>query len=92
MLKRCWREEGYAQVLVTHSIEEAVFLGQRIVVMTPRPGRVAKVVDNAEMVADDWRDTPLFFERCRLLRDLLRAEAQAGPAEKPAAQEGASHA
>ncbi|MDO4443226.1 MAG: ABC transporter ATP-binding protein [Slackia sp.] len=74
MLKRCWREAGYAQVLVTHSIEEAVFLGQRIVVMTPRPGRVAAVVENAEMLSDDWRDAPLFFERCRMLRDILRRE------------------
>ena len=91
MLKRCWREEGYAQVLVTHSIEEAVFLGQRIVVMTPRPGRVAKVVDNAEMLADDWRDTPLFFERCRLLRDVLRAEAPSGRAVADEAEKGARH-
>lgn len=73
MLKRCWREAGYAQVLVTHSIEEAVFLGQRIVVMTPRPGRVAAVVENAEMAEEGWRDAPLFFERCRMLRDVLRS-------------------
>ena len=34
-----WQAQGYAQILVTHSIEEAVFLGQRILVLTPRPGR-----------------------------------------------------
>ena len=79
MLKRCQRQEGYAQVLVTHSIEEAVFLGERIVVMTPRPGRVAFVLDNAEMVAPDWRDAPLFHERCRILRDVLRAGAATHP-------------
>ncbi|MDO5042616.1 MAG: ABC transporter ATP-binding protein [Slackia sp.] len=73
-LKRCWLEAGYAQVLVTHSIEEAVFLGQRVVVMTPRPGRIAAVVENAEMKRDGWRDDPLFFERCRTLRELLREE------------------
>lgn len=73
MLKRTWREGGYAQVLVTHSIEEAVFLGQRVVVMTPRPGRIAFTLHNSEMQADDWRDDPLFFERCRELREVLRA-------------------
>lgn len=73
MLKRTWREGGYAQVLVTHSIEEAVFLGQRVVVMTPRPGRIAFTLCNSEMQADDWRDDPLFFERCRELREVLRA-------------------
>ena len=76
MLKRCWREQGYAQVLVTHSIEEAVFLGQRIVVMSPRPGRVTHVVDNAEMTRDGWRDDALFFERCRTLREMLRGVGQ----------------
>lgn len=72
MLKRCWREQGYAQVLVTHSIEEAVFLGQRIAVMSPRPGRVVHVLDNPEMAREGWRDDDLFFERCRVLRDVLR--------------------
>ena len=38
MLKRCWCEQGYAQVLVTHSIEEAVYLGQRIVVSVAATG------------------------------------------------------
>lgn len=72
MLKRCWCEQGYAQVLVTHSIEEAVYLGQRIVVMSPRPGRVVHVLENAEMQQKNWRDNDLFFERCRALREMLR--------------------
>ncbi len=71
MLKRCWREQGYAQVLVTHSIEEAVFLGQRIVVMSSRPGRVVYTLENEEMTRESWRDDSLFFERCRTLREIL---------------------
>lgn len=73
MLKRCWADQGYAQVLVTHSIEEAVYLGQRVVVMSPRPGRIVYELANEEMLDVDWRDNPLFFERCRLLRDVLRS-------------------
>jgi NitT/TauT family transport system ATP-binding protein len=37
-----WRDVGCTVVFVTHSIYEAAFLAQRIVLMTPRPGRVAR--------------------------------------------------
>ena len=47
-----WRRRGHTPVLVTHSIEEAVFLGRRVVVLTPRPGRVAAIVDNPGMGSD----------------------------------------
>lgn len=89
MLKRTWRENGYAQVLVTHSIEEAVFLGQRVVVLSPRPGCIVRVLDNLEMDADDWRDDPLFFERCRMLRETLREGANASASSE---REGGFHA
>lgn len=75
MLKATWREQRYAQVLVTHSIEEAVFLGQRVFVMSGRPGHVLYTLENPEMEDEHWRDNPLFFERCRVLRDVLRGGA-----------------
>jgi NitT/TauT family transport system ATP-binding protein len=44
-LLRIWSETRKTIVLVTHNINEAVFMSDRVVVMTPRPGKVAKVVD-----------------------------------------------
>jgi NitT/TauT family transport system ATP-binding protein len=44
-LLRIWAETGKTIVLVTHNINEAVFMSDRVVVMTPRPGKIAEVID-----------------------------------------------
>ena len=43
-LKRIWQSEGITMILVTHDVEEAVYLGDRVVVMEPRPGRIRKII------------------------------------------------
>lgn len=74
LLLDIWQQRRHTAVLVTHSIEEAVFLGKRVVVLSPRPGRVAAIVENPDMGADGYRSTPAFYERCAELRRLLAAE------------------
>jgi NitT/TauT family transport system ATP-binding protein len=44
-LLRIWQEKKKAVIFVTHSISEAVFLSDRVIVMTPRPGRIKKIFD-----------------------------------------------
>ena len=58
-------------VLVTHNIEEAVFLGRKIVILSPRPGTVVKIIKNPEMGDVDYRNKKEFFEKCREVRKSL---------------------
>lgn len=44
-LQRIWQLEGITMILVTHDIEEAIFLGDRVVIMAPRPGRIKRILD-----------------------------------------------
>jgi NitT/TauT family transport system ATP-binding protein len=61
-------------VFVTHSIPEAVFLSTRVVVMSPRPGRVSEVVDVdlPRTRDDDTREEQRFFALTTQVRDALR--------------------
>lgn len=72
LLLALWEREGYAQVLVTHSIDEAVYLGQRIVVLSSRPGHVVSVKDNPAMGQASYRGTVAYYELCNEIRALLR--------------------
>ena len=61
-LQRIWLEKRKTAVFVTHSIEEAVFLSDRIVVMTPRPGSIADIItiDLPRPRTVDSKDSPRF--------------------------------
>ncbi len=71
-------ELGTTVVFVTHSISEATFLSDRVVVLSPRPGRVHTVVD-VEMSdrSDETREDPEFFNKATQIREALRAVAGA---------------
>jgi NitT/TauT family transport system ATP-binding protein len=77
-LLRLWRQHGWTVVFVTHSVFESVFLSNRIVVMTKRPGRVAVevAIDLPYPREGALRTAPEYSAECRRLSQLL-AEASA---------------
>ena len=72
-LVRIAGETSAAVVFVTHSIPEAVFLSQRVVVMSPRPGRVAEIIPvTLGDRTDDTREAPEFYAAITQVREALR--------------------
>ena len=73
-LLQLWDKTAKTVVFVTHSIPEAVFLSNRIVVMSPRPGRIIDVIET-DFPRDrslDIRETPEFLEVAHRVREGLR--------------------
>jgi len=72
-LVRICAESGAAVVFVTHSIPEAVFLSQRVVVMSPRPGRISAVVpvDLGADRGEQLREDASFFAAVTAVREAL---------------------
>jgi len=69
------RSEGWTILFVTHSVHEAVFLSSRILVMSPRPGRIIHDVpmDRAVPRDDLYRTSIAYAEQCRHISSLLHA-------------------
>jgi NitT/TauT family transport system ATP-binding protein len=74
-LQKLWQRERRTVVFVTHSIAEAVYLSTRIVVMSPRPGRILKVIESTlpDERTLDLRDTPEFMALAHEVREGLAA-------------------
>ena len=72
-LQQLWQRERRTVVFVTHSIAEAVYLSTRIVVMSPRPGRIVRVINSS--LPDErhlgLRDSPEFMDMAHQVREAL---------------------
>lgn len=74
-LRELWRRTGMTVIFITHSIPEAVYLSTRIVVMSPRPGRIIEVIEN-ELPDErplDLRESSPFLAVAHRVRAALRA-------------------
>ncbi|KGO33078.1 MAG: ABC transporter ATP-binding protein [Desulfoprunum sp.] len=74
LILEVWRDKRITTILVTHSIEEAVYLGRRIIVLSRRPGRILEIVDNPGAGDREYRQTEQFFRHCNQLRRILKEE------------------
>jgi NitT/TauT family transport system ATP-binding protein len=72
-LKRLWREDGLTVLFVTHSVSESSYLSERVLVMTPRPGRVA-----ADIPLPSGRDNRLSSATIEAQRKISDALSDAG--------------
>lgn len=95
-LLRIWKATGKTIVFITHGIEEAIYLGQRVAVMTPRPGKLQEVIDvdftETERSAPDLRSSARFGElRHRVWQSLHQNDepTQAESARTPQTQDSA---
>lgn len=79
-LNRIWRETGTTVLLVTHSISEACYLADRVVVMSARPGTITDVIEVGLPAERDYTDTmgrPEFRDATSHIRGLLGAASAA---------------
>jgi sulfonate transport system ATP-binding protein len=74
-LQRIWAAEGITMLLVTHDVEEAVYLGDRVVVMAPRPGRIAATFDVPQPRPRDRSNPALARLRDRVMAALVSTTA-----------------
>jgi ABC-type nitrate/sulfonate/bicarbonate transport system ATPase subunit len=76
-LLEVWQEVGSTVALITHDVSEAVFLADRVYLMTPRPGRISHVfeIDLPRPRTLELQESPAFGEHEARLRAALRAQA-----------------
>ena len=84
LLIELWKEQEATVFLVTHSVEEAVYLGDRVFVMAPNPGRLVEImkVPRPYESPEESRRKPWFIDFCQKLLRKLEDESPAPPVTK----------
>ncbi|WP_371378150.1 ABC transporter ATP-binding protein [Sporomusa aerivorans] len=69
-----WRRHSVSTILVTHHVEEAVYLGRKIVILSAAPGTVSKIIENPLFDTQDARNRQEFFQLCLELRKMIKED------------------
>ena len=73
-LRKIWENEKITMILITHDIDEAVFLGQRVVVMSSRPGRIKKIVPVSDVCHYQRTGTDFATTKDRIYQEFFKDE------------------
>ena len=71
MFLQLWQQNHVTTVFITHSIDEALYLGSKIVVFSPAPGKIRGIFDNPCFQVENLRDNPAYFQMMSALRNIL---------------------
>jgi len=71
---KLWQEVDLTTVLVTHNIEEAVFLSRRIIVLRQPPNTSPILIDNPDSGSPGYRNTLEFTKRCQQVREIVERD------------------
>jgi NitT/TauT family transport system ATP-binding protein len=63
-----WQERKFTAIIVTHNIEEAVFLGRRIMIMGDKPAKIKNIIDNPGFGMDNFRLRDEYFQVMKKVR------------------------
>jgi sulfonate transport system ATP-binding protein len=77
-LLRIWERERITMIMVTHDVDEAIYLGDRVVTMAPRPGRIRRIVDIALPRPRDRADPRFTRLRDEILSDFSESSTPQG--------------
>jgi NitT/TauT family transport system ATP-binding protein len=83
-LLEVWRALGKTVIFVTHSVFESVYLAQRVIVMTPRPGRISAEfkIEGPEERDENFRTSPEYVAQCRVVSTALERAMSASIAHE----------
>ena len=69
-LLKAFKQRQFSFIIVTHNIEEAVFLGKKIIVLATGSPSIQSIIDNPAMGEIEYRDKPAFFELTAKIREI----------------------
>jgi ABC-type nitrate/sulfonate/bicarbonate transport system ATPase subunit len=75
---RVWENRGTTMILVTHDIDEAIYMSDRIAIMTPRPGRIERLIE-VPLPRPRQRSSPQFLELRGAILEMLHLAGKAEP-------------